>query len=56
MLRHSGHGQNVILRFLVALGTDVIVDHVPLAPDRCEGARMELARLWVGVGSNHLLE
>ena len=30
---NSGHSLNIVLRFLVALGTDAIVQHVPGVPD-----------------------
>ena len=44
IFRHSRHGQNVILTFLVSLGADTIEEHVPVVPDQAESAGRELAQ------------
>ena len=53
---HFRHGQNVILRFLVSLDADTIVEHGPVIPNRPKSAREELTQLQVGVNPDYLLE
>jgi hypothetical protein len=56
IFRHSRCSHNIVLTFLVVLGADAIVGHVPIIVNRPESARRELARPWVGVGSDYPLE
>ena len=44
---HSGHGQNVILAFLISMGTDSIAEGGALIPNHPESTMRELAQLLV---------
>ena len=56
IIRHSGHNQNVTLAFLVSRNADTIAECGDPIPNWPEGAGRELARLWVGIDSDHPLE
>ena len=50
---HSGRSQNVTRTFLVVLGVDPIVEHVPVIPDQSESAGRESERAQVGIDSHY---
>ena len=56
IVHHCGHGLNIIFAFFVVLGVDAITERVPMVPDQPESTMRELARLWVRVEWDYLLE
>jgi hypothetical protein len=56
IFHHFRHSQNIVLRLLITLDADVIVENVPFISDRPESAARELVQPWVGVSFDHSLE
>ena len=56
IFHHSGHGQNVILAFLISMHADSIADRGALVPNHPESAMRELAQLRGGIDCDNQLE
>ena len=54
--RHSGYSLNIVLTFLIPLGVYAIAERIPIVLDQTESTEAQLAQLWVGVDSVHLLK